>query len=131
MYQIINFEIKGGNRGSLISLEENKNIPFDIKRVYYIFDTKKDVRRGFHAHKNLKQVLVAISGRCKILLDDGKKKSNIELDSPNKGLLIKDTVWREMYDFSSDCVLLVLASELYDENDYIRNYNEFIKFISG
>lgn len=131
MYQIINFEIKGGNRGSLISLEENKNIPFDIKRVYYIFDTKKDVRRGFHAHKNLKQVLVAISGRCKILLDDGKKKSNIELDSPNKGLLIQDTVWREMYDFSSDCVLLVLASELYDENDYIRNYNEFIKFISG
>jgi dTDP-4-dehydrorhamnose 3,5-epimerase-like enzyme len=131
MYQIINFEIKGGNRGSLISLEENKNIPFDIKRVYYIFDTKKDVRRGFHAHKNLKQVLVAVKGGCKILLDDGKNKEDILLDSPDKGLLIKDTVWREMYDFSSDCVLLVFASELYDESDYIKNYDEFIKFING
>ena len=131
MHQIIGFEIKGDEKGNLIALEENKNIPFDIKRVYYIFNTNFNVRRGFHAHKNLKQVLVAINGRCKILLDDGKKKSNIELDSPNKGLLIKDTVWREMYDFSSDCVLLVLASELYDESDYIKNYDEFINFING
>ncbi|MDA7704904.1 FdtA/QdtA family cupin domain-containing protein [Rickettsiales bacterium] len=129
MYNIINFKPKGDLSGSLISLEEDVNIPFDIKRVYYIFDAKKDVRRGFHAHKNLKQVLVAVKGGCKILLDDGKNKSNIKLDSPNKGLLIKDVVWREMYDFSSDCVLLVLASELYDEDDYIRDYNEFIEFI--
>lgn len=131
MYNIINFKPKGDLSGSLISLEEDVNIPFDIKRVYYIFDAKKDVRRGFHAHKNLKQVLVAVKGGCKILLDDGKNKSNIKLDSPNKGLLIKDVVWREMYDFSSDCVLLVLASELYDERDYLRDYDEFIKFISG
>lgn len=131
MYQIINFEIKGDSRGSLISLEENKNIPFNIKRVYYVFDTKKDVRRGFHAHKNLKQVLVAVKGSCKILLDDSKNKEDILLDSPNKGLLIKEMIWREMYEFSSDCVLLVLASDFYDENDYIRDYKEFLKLMSS
>ena len=127
MYQIINFEIKGDSRGSLISLEENKNIPFNIKRVYYVFDNKESVRRGLHAHKNLKQVLVAVKGSCKILLDDSKNKEDILLDSPNKGLLIKEMIWREMYEFSSDCVLLVLASDFYDENDYIRNYRDFME----
>lgn len=131
MYNIINFKPKGDLSGSLIALEEDVNIPFDIKRVYYIFNTKNNIRRGFHAHKKLQQVLINVSGSCNILLDDGKNKSNIKLDSPNKGLLIKDVVWREMYDFSSDCVLLVLASELYDERDYLRDYDEFIKFISG
>ena len=129
MYQIINFETKGDDRGSLVSLEENKNIPFDVKRVYYIFDTKKDIRRGFHAHKNLKQVLIAVKGSCKIHLDDGYNKENILLDSSNKGLLVKEMIWHEMYDFSSDCVLLVLASDFYDESDYIRNYEDFIKNI--
>ena len=129
MYKIIDFEIKGDNRGNLISLEENKNIPFDIKRVYYIFNTKKDTRRGFHAHKNLKQVLIVVKGNCKILLDDGKTKENILLDSPGKGLIIKEMIWREMYDFSSDCILLVLASNFYNEGDYIRDYKEFIQLI--
>ena len=129
MYKIIDFEIKGDNRGNLISLEENKNIPFDIKRVYYIFNTKKNIRRGFHAHKNLKQVLIAVKGNCKILLDDGKTKENILLDSPGKGLVIKEKIWREMYDFSSDCILLVLASDFYNQKDYIRDYKEFIQLI--
>jgi dTDP-4-dehydrorhamnose 3,5-epimerase-like enzyme len=123
--EIINFDTKGDDRGNLISLEQNKNIPFDIKRVYYIFDTKSGIRRGFHAHKNLNQVLVCILGSCKILLDDGKKKVEIKLDSPNKGLVIKSMIWREMFDFSNDCVLLVLADEVYDEKDYIRDYQEF------
>jgi dTDP-4-dehydrorhamnose 3,5-epimerase-like enzyme len=125
--EIINFEIKGDERGSLIALEGNKNIPFDIKRVYYIFDTKSNVRRGFHAHKKLKQLLVCVAGSCKILLDDGKSKEEISLDNPSKGLLIESMIWREMFDFSPDCVLMVLADDIYDERDYIRQYDEFLK----
>jgi dTDP-4-dehydrorhamnose 3,5-epimerase-like enzyme len=128
-FQLINFQIKGDERGSLISLERGKNIPFTIKRIYYIFDTKKNVRRGYHAHKNLKQVLVCVSGSCKILLDDGSKKDMIKLDKPETALFIKGTIWREIYDFSSDCVLMVLADNFYDEEDYLRNYEDFLKYI--
>ena len=124
--EIIDFEIKGDERGSLIALEGNKNIPFDIKRVYYIFGTKEGSRRGFHAHKKLKQVLVCVAGSCKILLDDGKSKQDISLDNPNKGLLIESMIWREMFDFSPDCVLMVLADEIYDESDYWRDYKDFL-----
>jgi dTDP-4-dehydrorhamnose 3,5-epimerase-like enzyme len=123
---MLKFDIKGDERGSLIALESLKNIPFEIKRVYYIFGNKNNVQRGFHAHKNLQQVLIAVSGSCKILLDNGKNKQEVLLDLPSKGLLIKDCIWREMFDFSSDCVLLVLANEHYDENDYIRDYNQFL-----
>ena len=123
---MLKFDIKGDERGSLIALESLKNIPFEINRVYYIFDTKQNIRRGFHAHKNLQQVLIALSGSCKILLDDGKNKQEVFLDSPSDGLLIKDCIWREMFDFSYDCVLLVLASEYYNEKDYIRDYDKFL-----
>ncbi len=126
--EIINFEIKGDERGSLISLEENKNVPFDIKRVYYIFNTVEGIRRGFHAHKKLKQLLVCVAGSCKVLLDDGKSKEEISLDNPNKGLPIESMIWREMFDFSPDCVLMVLANEIYDESDYLRDYQQFIEF---
>ncbi|MEY8767060.1 sugar 3,4-ketoisomerase [Francisella philomiragia] len=125
-FRLLDFVVFGDDRGSLVSLEENKNIPFEIKRVYYIFGTKCDVRRGFHAHKNLSQVLICVSGRCKILVDDGCSKKNILLDSPDKGLMISGLVWREMFDFSSDCVLMVIASDFYDENDYIRDYDDFL-----
>ena len=126
--EFIDFDIKGDDRGNLIAIEQLKNVPFEIKRVYYIFNTKEGVRRGFHAHKNLKQIAVCIQGSCKFLLDDGKEKiDGILLDSPEKALLIEDLVWREMYDFSENCVLLILASEYYDEDDYIRNYDEFVK----
>ena len=126
--KFINFEIKGDERGSLIAIEELKNIPFEIKRVYYIFNTKKNVRRGFHAHKNLKQVAICVKGSCKFLLDDGKERvDEIVLNKPNKGLLIEEMIWHEMYDFSEDGVLLILASEYYDESDYIRDYEEFLR----
>jgi dTDP-4-dehydrorhamnose 3,5-epimerase-like enzyme len=131
MIKLLEFDVKGDSRGSLISLEQNRNIPFDIKRVYYIFDTMDSVRRGFHAHKKLEQVLICVSGSCKVLVDDGSSKEDIVLDNSNKGLLISGLVWREMFDFSADCVLMVLASEYYDENDYIRNYDEFIKAIKN
>jgi dTDP-4-dehydrorhamnose 3,5-epimerase-like enzyme len=127
--KIIDFNMLGDDRGSLISLEQNKNIPFEIKRVYYIFGTKENVRRGFHAHKKLKQVAICVNGSCKFLLDDGKEKAEIFLDSPNKGLIIEDMIWREMFDFSENCVLMVIADSLYDENDYIRNYDEFLELV--
>ncbi|MDO2401651.1 FdtA/QdtA family cupin domain-containing protein [Enterobacter hormaechei] len=117
----------GDDRGSLVALEEENNIPFSIKRVYYIFDTKEGVRRGFHAHKKLKQVAIAVKGSCRFLLDDGTERIEVVLDNPAQGLLIESCIWREMYDFSSDCVLMVLADCHYDENDYIRDYDDFLK----
>jgi dTDP-4-dehydrorhamnose 3,5-epimerase-like enzyme len=125
-YKKLDFITKGDERGSLISLEENKNIPFEIKRVYYIFDTKKGVTRGFHAHKNLEQVIICISGSCDILLDDGIEKVAISLENRNEGIHVKKMIWREISNFSPDCILLVLASEFYDEKDYIKNYQEFL-----
>lgn len=128
-YKKIDFIIKGDENGSLIALEENKSIPFEIKRVYYIFDTKEGIRRGFHAHKSLEQVLICVSGSCDILLDDGKEKIVIKLKNRNEGIHIKKMIWREMFNFSADCVLMVLASDLYYEEDYIRNYEEFLNNI--
>ena len=130
-YNLLQFEEHGDSRGTLISLEQYKNIPFEIKRVYFMFDTKEGVRRGFHAHKSLQQVLICTSGECKILLDDGKEKEIIVLDSPNKGLYIEADMWREMYDFTEDAVLMVVASELYDEADYIRDYEAFLSYINA
>lgn len=126
LIQWVHFPPLGDARGSLVALEAGSTIPFPIKRVYYIFATQKDVARGFHAHHNLKQVAICITGKCRMVLDDGKTREEVILDSPTEGLLIEDLVWREMHDFSDDCVLLVLASEHYDEADYIRDYDEFI-----
>lgn len=126
---ILKLEEHGDERGTLIALEQLKNIPFEIKRVYYMYDTVKGVRRGFHAHKCLKQILICVKGSCKILLDNGTEKAEVLLDEPNKGLIIESNVWREMFDFSDDAVLMVLASELYDESDYIRNYDDFIAYV--
>lgn len=125
--QLINLRVIGDLRGSLISIEQGTNIPFNLKRAYYIFDTKSGVSRGFHAHKNLQQLAVCVKGTCRIVLDDGRIRENFWLDSPTKGLLINDMVWREMHDFSEDCVLAIFADELYNERDYIRDYNQFIK----
>ena len=123
---LVNLDILGDERGSLIALESlSKKVPFDIKRVYYIFGTKPGVVRGKHAHYKLKQLLICVSGSVDILLDDGKNKDTIRLDSPDKGLYINDFIWREMQNFSQDAVLLVLASEHYKEEDYIRDYERF------
>ena len=130
-YKIIQFQKHGDERGQLVALENEKEIPFETKRVYYMFGTLPGVRRGFHAHKKLKQILICTSGSCKIHLDDGKETTEITLDKPYEGLYIESNMWREMYDFSPDAVLMVLASEMYDESDYIRNYDEFLKFIKG
>lgn len=130
LINIIKFKSLGDERGELISLEAEKNIPFKIQRIYYLFQTKSSITRGLHAHKRLKQVAVAISGSCKFVLDNGKERQEYLLHDPTEGLLIDSFMWREMHDFSEDCVLMVIASELYDESDYIRNYEDFIKCVS-
>jgi len=128
--KLIQFQSHGDERGSLVALEDNKNIPFTIKRIYYLFNTQEKVRRGYHAHKNLKQLAVVLKGSCRFLLDDGKEKIELLLDNPEQGLYIESFVWREMFDFSDDCVLLVLADSFYDENDYIRDYQLFLEGVN-
>lgn len=130
-YKLIDMDIHGDNRGKLISLESNKNIPFDIKRVYYIYDTIPEESRGFHAHKTLEQLIVAIDGACQFVLDDGKTREKVWLNSPNKALYIGKNMWREMKHFSYGCKLMVLASEYYDEKEYIRSYDEFLKEVNA
>lgn len=125
--KIVPLQTHGDERGSLVSLEEGSNIPFEVKRVYYVFNTKDGVRRGFHAHKTLKQVAIAVRGSCRFVLDDGKERIEITLDNPAQGLVIESFMWREMYDFTADCVLMVLADQHYDESDYIRDYNDFLE----
>ena len=123
------FQPHGDDRGQLVALEEYKDIPFRIKRVYYMYQTGEGVRRGFHAHKSLQQILVCIHGSCKIHLDNGHEVKEVPLEKPYEGLYIANDLWREMYDFSPDAVLLVFASDLYNESDYIRDYDKFKKFI--
>jgi UDP-2-acetamido-3-amino-2,3-dideoxy-glucuronate N-acetyltransferase len=125
-HKVIDLPIKGDERCSLIAIESMASIPFEVKRVYYIFNTLPDVRRGFHAHRKLSQLLVCMHGQCKVFLDDGATKDTVILNKPDQGLLIEGFVWREMFDFSADCVLMVLASHHYDEADYIRNYDLFL-----
>ena len=127
--KLYDFPPHGDDRGQLIAIEENQDIPFDVKRIYYIYDTLPGVRRGFHAHRNLQQILICVSGSCKIHLDNGFDTAEVLLDNPHTGLYISNDMWREMYDFTPGAVLLVLASEHYDEADYIRNYEDFIKLV--
>jgi dTDP-4-dehydrorhamnose 3,5-epimerase-like enzyme len=124
--RIIDFnKIGNSDVGFLIALEGNRKVSFDIKRIYYIYNVPKEIKRGFHAHKKLEQILISLRGSVKIKVDDGKEKKISELNDPSKGLYIGPGIWREMYDFSQNTVLLVLASEYYDEADYIRDYEEF------
>lgn len=124
------FQQHGDDRGMLVALEEFNDIPFEIKRVYYMYDTIDGVRRGLHAHKSLEQILICIHGSCKILLDNGSEKKIVSLERPYEGLYVPNNMWREMYDFSKDAVLMVLASEMYNEDDYIRDYDTFLKMVN-
>lgn len=112
--------------GSLIALEEYKNIPFAIKRVYYIYGVDTKLSRGAHAHRKSNQILISVCGSCEILFDDGQDRETILLDKPEHGLYQKAMVWGEMHKFSKDCVLMVLSDSYYEEKDYIRNYDEFL-----
>ena len=115
-------------RGNLSVVEEFKNVPFHIARAYWLYDVPAGAMRGGHAHKRLKQLLIALSGSFTVTLDDGHKKRKILLNRPYQGLFIETGIWRTIDDFSSGAVCLVLASELYDESDYIYDYEEFLKY---
>ena len=130
-WELLHFPGRGDQRGELFAIEGLKSIPFEIKRVYYLVRTKTDVIRGLHAHKNLDQVLIAISGSCRVMVEDGARKEYFTLRDSGQGLRIKNLVWREMDQFSPDCVLLVLASDFYNESDYIRDYSEFLKAVNS
>ena len=130
-YRLIDMKVFGDERGKLISLEGNKNVPFDIKRVYWIFDTVPNFNRGMHAHKNMEQIIVAMDGACQFVLDDGKKRESLWLNRPDIGLYIGKNMWREMKNFSYGCKLMVLASDYYDEKEYIRDYDEFLREVNN
>lgn len=121
----IDFAVRGDDLGWLVALESNRNVPFEIKRAYYIFGTKDGVRRGKHAHRQLTQMMVCLAGQCKVLLDDGRVREEVTLARNDQGLMLDAMLWHEMVDFSPDCVLLVLADNYYGEADYIRDYNAF------
>ena len=125
------FKVLGDHRGQLVALEANRQIPFDVKRVFYIYGTQEGVPRGNHSHYKTKQFLVAVNGSCKVTLDNGKEKETFDLNKPNLGLFQDALIWGTMHDFSSDCVLMVLADEHYDESDYIRDYDKFLKEVEN
>lgn len=120
------FKVMGDSRGQLIALEANREIPFDVKRVFYIYGTQEGIPRGNHSHYKTKQFLVALHGNCKVTLDNGKTKKTFTLDKPNIGLFQDVLIWGCMHDFSSDCVLMVLADAYYDASDYITDYKKFL-----
>lgn len=124
-FRIIDIPKIEDRRGNL-SVIEKDIIPFDIKRVYYLYDVPSDAYRGGHAHKEQYEFLIALSGSFEVVLDDGFEKQKVMLNKPNKGLLIPTMIWRELENFSSGAVCLVLASDVFDEADYIRDYDEFI-----
>lgn len=125
----LDLQIHGDERGALVAIETGKQIPFAIKRVYYIFGTKEGVVRGLHAHKKLRQMTFAVQGACDMLLDNGRERIKVHLNNPSKGLRVEPMIWHEMSNFTPDCVLVVVADELYDPNDYIRSYDDFLNEI--
>jgi len=127
--RFITFEGYRDVRGWLVAFESLKNVPFKIKRVYTISNVAHGVTRGKHAHVHLEQLIVCISGSCNFLLDDGKNKEVTVLNTPQIGLYIGAYIWREMFDFSQGCILMVLASELHDAGDYIYDYEKFLEII--
>lgn len=125
--KIVNFNEITDHRGKMIPIEYPKQLEFPLKRIYYIFDVKDGVRRGYHSHNDLEQILIAFHGKVKVLIKTPYEEEIVELDSPNKGLYIGPMIWREMFDFENEAVLVVLASHEYDENDYIRDWNDYLE----
>ena len=127
----INFTTHGDERGSLIAIENNKDIPFPIRRIYYIYGSLYDAVRGKHAHKDLNQILICVSGSCDILLDNGEEREVAHLDAKDKGIYIYGFIWREMMHFSPDCVLLALVDKPYDPKDYVFDYDLMLQMMES
>lgn len=128
-YKIINFKDFGDERGNLVVIEGGIDIPFPIQRAFYIYGSDDTVVRGQHANKKTEFVLINVSGSSKVRVTDGKEEVIISLDKPRMGLYLSNMVWKDMYEFSPDSVLLVLASEHYDGEEYIRNYDEYLRIM--
>lgn len=127
MYNILDFEEKGDERGNLIVAEgDGMDVPFAIKRIFYMYGSDPEVIRGQHANKKTEFVLINICGTSKVKMTNGREEKIIVLDRPRMGLHLKKMLWKEMYDFSEDSILLVLASEHYDENEYIREFDKYL-----
>lgn len=124
--RLFDLPVLGDERGGLVAIEGGRQVPFDIARVYYIFGTKPDVARGFHAHHSLDQYAFCVSGSCLMLVDNGDERRQLRLDRPNQALRLGPMIWHEMSEFSPDCVLMVVADAPYDESDYIRDYDQFV-----
>lgn len=129
--KIINFADLGDERGKLVVIEGGQAIPFDIQRVFYIYGSDATVVRGEHANKQSEFVLINVAGTSKVRITDGKEEFIVELNKPMMGVYIPKMIWKDMYDFSSDSVLLVLASTHYDGKEYIRNYDEYLQIVRG
>jgi dTDP-4-dehydrorhamnose 3,5-epimerase-like enzyme len=127
--KILNFNDLGDERGNLVVIEGEESVPFEIKRVFYIYGSDATVMRGQHANRESEFVLVNVSGTSKVRIDNGHEQYIVELNKPRMGLYIPKMIWKDMYDFSPDSVLLVLASTHYDGNEYIRNYEEYLQII--
>ncbi|MBQ8385391.1 MAG: FdtA/QdtA family cupin domain-containing protein [Spirochaetaceae bacterium] len=129
LYKLLQFADFGDERGKLVVIEGDNlsGVPFDIKRVFYIYGSDRTVVRGQHANRNSEFVLVNVAGSSKVMITDGEKKEIVELNQPMEAVYIPRMIWKEMYDFSPDSVLLVLANTHYDSHEYIRNYEEYLK----
>lgn len=130
-YRILEFKDLGDERGNLVVVEGETDIPFEIKRVFYIYGSDSEVIRGKHANRKSEFVLINVSGTSKVKVDNGFETEIVELNRPRMGLYLPAMLWKDMYDFSEDSVLLVIASEHYDGKEYIRDYDEFIKEVGG
>lgn len=129
-YKLIDMKVFGDERGHLVSFEKENNCPFDINRSFYIFDTKPGIARGAHANRNSEFLMIPINGSCKVKIDDGKTQEIVDLNTPKQGLYLDKMLWKEMYDFSYNAILLVLTNTYYDEKEYIRDYEEFLKEVN-
>lgn len=127
--KLINLKYFDDKNSTLIAIEKQVNCPFEVKRIFYIFDIPKNTIRGEHANLNSEFFFIALKGECKIKIDNGKEQKNFILNNPKQGLYMDKMLWKQMYDFSKDCILLVLSNTLYDTNEYIRDYNEFLKAV--
>ena len=130
-YNLIKLNINGDTDGHLIACQHKSNCPFDVKRVFWIFDTKAGIMRGAHANRNSQFLLVAISGSCKVKVDNGKQTKIFDLNNPYTALYLDKMIWKEMYDFSHNAILLVLTNTLYDEKEYIRDYRTWKEDITN
>lgn len=130
-YELKELQAYEDKRGNLIAFEKGSNCPFDVRRCFYIYDTKDgSVVRGAHANRRSEFMLIVIHGSCKVRIDTGKEKDEVLLDSPKTALYLNKMVWKEMFDFSDGAVLMVLSNEPYDEGEYIRDYDEYIKEVN-